>query len=490
MQSKKLISILLFVVILLTSLFTSCAQKQDEGNISDTTLADGVTANNTEPVETTLLDLVSKNDYNGYEFNYLALNAGINSTTRFVDEMWVEGEVGEVINDAVYARNMFLADTLNIIVTVTPTADPPGAFTKAVTAGDDAYDLAGIYKWNAMNIASQGYARDWNDFEIDYSEPWWSQGAIEKLQVLGHQYLMSGSILISEIDDTLSLIYNKGIAENYNIGDIYTDVRNMKWTIDKFGEYVTQIADDLNGDGKYKAGDDLLGYVQDPASMTNNWVFSTGLLNGYIDEDGIYQINVDINRVQSVLDKLSPLFNSNSVVSGTDLYEGLTFFEENKIFMYAIILRNLELLREMNLDFGVIPYPMYDEEQNKYITHVGSASPILIIPLINTEDDARLAVILNAMSMSSNHYVIPAYYETALKVKISRDTETAEMLDIILATKTYDITYLIGSGLVSTIAPLLTKKSIDFASSWAKTESRTQKTIQKTIDLLVEAAEY
>jgi hypothetical protein len=50
------------------------------------------------------------------------------------------------------------------------------------------------------------------------------------------------------------------------------------------------------------------------------------------------------------------------------------------------------------------------------------------------------------------------------------------------------VTYTIGTGLVSTMAPLLTKKSIDFASSWAKAEERTQKTIQKTIDLLVEAA--
>lgn len=487
MQSKRQIALFILLALLTASLLPACAQSREENDISDSSAA-GESVAVTEPAETSLLDQVPEKDYNGYEFNYLALDAGINSTTRFVDEMWVESEVGEVINDAVYARNIFLADTLNILITVTPSPDPPGAFTKAVTAGDDAYDMAGIYKWNAMNIASQGYARNWNDLNIDYSQPWWSRGAVEKLQVMGTQFLMSGSILISEIDDTLALIYNKGIAGNYNMGDIYADVREMKWTIDQFGEYVTQISDDLNGDGKYKAGDDLLGYVQDPASMTNNWIFSSGLLNGYIDEEGVYQMNVDVNRAQSVLDKLSPLFGSDSVVSGTDLYEGLDYFEENKIFMYAIILRNLELLREMDLDFGVIPYPMYDETQGRYITHVGSASPILIIPLINTSDDERLAVILDSMSMASAHYVIPAYYDTALKVKISRDTETAEMLDIILASRTYDVTYLIGTGLVSTMAPLLTKKSIDFASSWAKTEERTQKTVQKTIDLLVEAA--
>lgn len=487
MQSKKQTAFCVLLALLAVSLLPACAQNSGADNISDTSAAESAAADTAAP-ETSLLDLVPEKDYGGYEFNYLALNAGINSTTRFVDEMWVESEVGEVINDAVYARNIFLADKLNILITVTPSPDPPGAFTKAVTAGDDAYDMAGIYKWNAMSIASQGYARNWNELNIDYSQPWWSRGAVEKLQVMGTQFLMSGSILISEIDDTLSLIYNKGIAENYNIGDIYADVREMKWTIDRFGEYITQISDDLNGDGKFKAGDDLLGYVQDPASMTNNWIFSSGLLNGYIDEDGIYQMNVDVNRAQGVLDKLSPLFNSDSVVSGTDLYVGLDYFEENKIFMYAIILRNLELLREMDLDFGVIPYPMYDETQGRYITHVGLASPILIIPLINTEDDERLAAILDSMSMASSHYVIPAYYETALKVKISRDTETAEMLDIILAVKTYDVTYTIGAGLVQTMAPLLTKKSVDFASSWAKAEERSQKTIQKTIDLLVEAA--
>ena len=82
-----------------------------------------------------------------------------------------------------------------------------------------------------------------------------------------------------------------------------------------------------------------------------------------------------------------------------------------------------------------------------------------------------------------------AYYESALKEKLARDPETAEMLDIINNVKTYDITYTLNTGLIAAGAPLLTRGSTDFASSWAKTAERNTKVVQKSITKLLEAGE-
>lgn len=491
MTKKRIISALLLAAMLTTPILTACSEttQQDSPDTapsgSDTSAAAG--ESESEGDETNLLAQIEKKDYNGYEFNYLALETGINGTTRFVDEMWVEEDSAEVILSATYNRNLFLAEQMNVNIAVTPVSNVAGTIRTSVSSGDNSYDMAGAYKPDSLTLALEGNVRDWNTLDIDYAQPWWSQGAVEKLRVQDYQFLMSGNILISEIDDTLAMVYNKDIGEEYNLEDVYSLVLENKWTIDRFMELTSAVSDDLDGNGEMDVGTDLFGYVQDPASMTNNWFFSSDLMNSYVDEDGAFHFNVDTERVQGMLDKLSPYFKTDNVYSGLDLYKGLVFFEEDKIYMYAIILRNVELLRNMESDFGVIPYPMYDEVQGRYLTHVGSASPILTIPLLNTEDDERLSDILEAMAISSRQYLLPAYYETALKEKMARDPETATMLDIIVDNKTYDITYLLGVGLINSASGLIKSGSTNFASSWAKTSSRNEKVAQKSFDKLIEA---
>jgi len=491
-MKKRILSALLLAAMMLTPVLTSCSETPGQGETDtsaasvETTPAAGESEVETE--EPKLTDQIEAKDYNDYEFNYLAIQGG-RGGSRFEDEMWVEEDSADVILSAVYNRNLLLEERLGIKISITPSTNLYGDISNSVTSGDNSYDLCGPYKADANSLALQGVLRDWNTLDIDYSQNWWSQGAVEKLNILGHQFWMSGSILITEIDDTLAMFYNKEVGKNYGLEDIYSIVLENKWTIDKFMEMTSAVSDDANGDGRMKPGDDVLGYVQDPASMTNNWFFAADLMNCQITEDGVFSFNVDAERVQGLLDKLAPYFQTDNVYSGLELYQGMPYFKEDKIYIYAIILYNMEDLRDMDSDFGVIPYPMYDEAQGRYITHVGLASPILTIPLINTEDDERLSDILTSMAMASKERMIPAYYEVALKDKIARDPDSATMLDIIVDSKTYDITYMNGLGLISTGASLITKGSTNFASSWAKMTARNEKIFQKTIDKYLEAGE-
>ncbi len=461
---------------------SSCGkQPAEKPSVSDSTPGNN-TAPITETTENHLTDSIAEQDFGGYEFRYLATANGGGIASRFIDEMWVEEDHADVILSAVYQRNRLLSERLNITIVAEADDAPAQKLRTTVLAGQDSYDMVGAFKVDSFSLAIDGLLRDWNDFTIDYEQPWWSQAAREKLQICGRQYLMSGSILISEIDDTLAMTYNKTIAEQHDIADIYSMVANGTWYLDDFLKICTQISSDLNGDGKMTVGDDLYGYIQDPNSMTYNWFFACDLLNGYVDTNGEYQTNVNFDRIQTLIDKLSPFIAGSNVATNVDLYEGLDYYKENKIFMYAIILRNLEMLRDMNIDFGIIPYPKMDETQQFYATHVGSASPILTIPLTNTQNDARLSAILDAMALSSHEIMIPAYYDTALKDKITRDPQSAEMLDIILAARTYDISYLGGNGVVQVGSNLLLTGKTDFSSAWAKQEKAIKRQLQKIID--------
>lgn len=479
----------IFRILLTLSLFlgilVSCAG--DNGTTqSETTTAAAIEQTVTPETIYDPLEFITDKDYNGYEIRFLTLDQGINATTRFTDEIYVEQEIGEIINDAVYQRNYMIEEKLNIKIVAIPTSDIYQKARTTIMAGDNEFDMVGTYKYDAISLASERLVRNWYDIPVvDFDQPWWNQNARDAFTLGDTLYLMSGSILISEIDDTLAMVYNKTMADEYQFEDIYELVRNQKWTLDKFVEMVTKISSDLNGDGEYKAGDDLFGYVQDPNSMTNNWCFSTDLLKGTLDDDGTYRIDVDVDRVQVTLEKLANVFGDHYALSNLDLYVGLTYFEENQIFMYAIILRNVELLRDMEFDFGIIPYPKFDENQENYLTHVGSASPILTIPITNIEDDERLGYILESMAIISLDLVRPAYYEMALKEKYSRDPESAEMLDIIVKSSTYDLGYCAGFGITGTVASQIKTASTNFVSSWEKAESSSTATAQKLVDKLL-----
>ena len=481
---KQRLSRFMTAVLLIGLILSSCGSDVTT-SAPDTSMPDanGTTDMSTESTVEELLASLPDANYDGYEFTFLTISSGINSTTRFTDEIYVSEEDGDIINDSVYQRNQLVSEKYNVTITALPEDTPLEAARSAIMAGDNIFDVMNIRKDEVITLLPDGLLADWNSLPYnDYTAPWWNRHCVEKLTIGDFLPLMSGSILISEIDDTLAMVYNKDIATEYKTENLYDVVREGRWTVDYMTNIIKDISRDLNGDSLYTVGDDLFGYVQDPNSMTTNWVFASDLMNGYIDADGKWQDNVNMERAQELCDKMATIFSSsNFAYTGTDLYEGLNYFEENKIFLYAIILRNVELLREMDVDFGILPYPKLDESQDEYITHVGNASPILSLPITNT-DTERTSLVLEAMAIASYNIVRPAYYDVALKVKMSRDEDSSDMLDIILDSSTYDLSYMTYKSLSGILNPLIAVGNTNFSSEYASRSGTLNQNMQKYID--------
>jgi len=457
------------------------------GTVPEETAAQAETLPETVP-ETTLVDTIPAADYEGYTFHYITRNWTGAVADRFLREMWAESLNGEPINDAVWERNNFISEKLNVQITAEDSTDPYNAVLGAVQAGDDVYQLVGGYKNGcAVPLLKQGVLRDWNDLtELDLTGEWWNAEAINKLSVQGRQYMMSGSILMSEIDDTLAMVYNKDLQEEFGLDDIYGLVEDGKWTLDKMSAMVEQVSVDLDGDGTMTFGSDLFGYAQDPASMTFNWCFSLDLLNGRFTEENTYDWNLNMERVATSLEQMAQMMSGDNTNTETNYYDGLDVFAEGKIYIYAIILSALEIIREMEDDFGIIPYPKLEESQSQYYNHVGSSSPILVLPITNVSDDSRTAAILHALAVSSHHYVRPVYFENVLKGKLSRDPQTQVMLDIIQKSATYDLGYLAGFTPLSVISNMIQQKKTDFASAWKSSEKNVTTNMNKFVAELVQ----
>jgi hypothetical protein len=123
-------------------------------------------------------------------------------------------------------------------------------------------------------------------------------------------------------------------------------------------------------------------------------------------------------------------------------------------------------LRAMEEDFGIVPYPKFDEAQQTYYTMTDGASAMMAIPttIKNPERAGKITAALNAESWKR---VIPQYYDVALKVKFTRDDESAQVLDMIMDGRTFDFGYIYDNwqGYAFYIQDLISQKS-SAASSW------------------------
>jgi hypothetical protein len=135
-------------------------------------------------------------------------------------------------------------------------------------------------------------------------------------------------------------------------------------------------------------------------------------------------------------------------------------------------------MRNMDADFGILPYPKLNEEQDSYYHTVGSwHSVFMCVPLVQ-EDRERTGILLEALAAKSMYTLTPAYYDISLKGKYTRDNESTEMLDIILATRTYDLGwyYEIG-GYNEQVMNMLRNFKDEFSSMYTKYEAAALKKI-------------
>lgn len=135
----------------------------------------------------------------------------------------------------------------------------------------------------------------------------------------------------------------------------------------------------------------------------------------------------------------------------------------------------------MDTDFGIIPYPKYDEAQKDYKTFSKAGFAALIIPSC-TADPQMSADVTTVLSAESYKKVVPAYYDITLKTKTSRDNDSEEMLDIIRAGFDYDLGMVLldNTGYIMTmLRGYVSSGNFKFASDIAKKEKQVQKMLDK-----------
>ena len=498
---KKQIALVSALLMILAAV-TGCSQKTANADVPSETQPSASdvlpgTEEETAAQDERLDSGLSDADWGGATFTVYIQDTGGKGTSAevFTNDFEAEELNGEPTNDAEYQRVITVQDRGNCvfrpIVVFAGTADGYKQITTSVQAGTNDYDLCCISAYASCNALVNGILMDLRQVpNLDLSKPWWDQYCIEECTFKDSVFQMTGDISIGDNKATLCYFFNKNMAADYGMPNFYDMVNNRTWTIDNFRGYAEAVDSNLDydNDGNHTNDkDDVYGiYIWDDIMM--GIVNAAGIKCCTINRDGQLELTLYSDKFVEAFDKFTAYAYNKDVTcayqrAGYDQDWGQIAFREGRALFFLQFIGAATTFRDMADDFGILPLPLFEENQDRYYSSAASFSLGLYnIPRnsYGTDDYARVGWITEMLAYESMYTLTPAYYEQTLQNKVSRDEDSARMLDLILATRTYDFGwYFQIGGYNEGIMNLLRSYSSDVSSMYKKSEKMATKTIER-----------
>jgi hypothetical protein len=457
----------------------------DVGNIDET-------ENETQPQK--MPPDLPDSDFNGAIVNFLVRSEQYH-WYWCSHEIYAEEETGEPLNDAVYKRNRYVEDKYNFEIKEYRSSDPYRDASKSAKAGEDTYDVFMVGLNEGATLAQSGYLLNlYSVPHINLSKPWWDQRAVNQLNIGGNLYYALGDINTQDNDSIFVPFFNKKLVADHQMESPYQLVKDGNWTIDRFNQMITDISADLNGDGAMDV-DDLFGHLGENISAYMIFAGMGGRITTN-NAENYPVLAMDKEKMSDVVDKMLINMGNRGLTLLANDYSGkygnpwddLTrpMFKNNQGLFYTIGMGTGNLLRDMEVDFGVLPMPKFDKNQSEYYCPVTTSTATAVcIPLTNSKLDCT-GLAVEAMAAESVSTVTEAYYSINFENKNLRDEESIEMMKIILNSCSYDLGYMFNfGGLVDIFEKMAKSNSNTFVSEYEKREVRAQQAIEKLIDSFV-----
>ncbi|MBQ1206849.1 MAG: hypothetical protein IIX67_06530 [Clostridia bacterium] len=450
---KKTISVLLLVAMLVFCM-AACEEVGVDTNSSDKVSG---SQNNTSE-ESTDIEIEVK-DLGGREINILCYDFGAGSASilGYTGEVMYAEENPSAVDEAKKIVLERIESDYNCKINgeLTSTEYPASIIKQQVTSGLHYYDMVFDSLNSAAAMATEDLQVDLTTIStIDLSHPWWDQNAVKDLSIGNKLYFVCGDINTYDDQGTFCVLFNKTLKKKLGIEeDFYQLVRDNKWTMDKFEEICkNRVTFDSTGDGVLDEND--------------TWALGTERYNIFIQLIGAGQRISDKNyndmpylvlsesteATYKTLQDILEFYNDEQtvMVANTPKYENKGYnnvweatvhkaFIEGRELFYMCGLFNAASFRVMEDEFGILPIPKYNEVQDRYYHTVQSGhNTVMHIPT-TTPDVEDLGLVISALAKESKRLVTPAYYDVQLKYRDSRDDESGEMLDLIFASRTFDV---------------------------------------------------
>ncbi len=481
------------VLLLCAAMLLPACGKDTQSETESTTDTDTVQHIETEPEETTRAtmrdNLPSDLRYNGETVVYY-----VRGDENCIAEFQIEEMTGEVVNDALYQRNIDVSERLNVKLETAvgngwqAYGATIGAIRASIQASDGAYDV--IAGWSAQipSLSLEGLFLDAQTIPyLDLEMPWWNQSCRTELKIGNRLFFVTGDLTQTIIESMYVYTFNQKVADDLGIEDPYTVVNEGRWTLDYVRKQTADLGTDRNGDGKMDKYDSW-GLATYQVNGMDNYMQGARVSMMGRDADDVPVLDVDMDRMTSLVEKVYALCFENPgcyVEEGGNYDITYAVFKADRALYTTMMMSQVRTeLADMENDFGILPYPKLDETQSAYGTRVQDGLTIFAVP-IDCQKVEITGAVMEAMAAENYRKVTPAVYDVAMKTKYSRDPASAAMIDLIQQSVLINFESIYNESIGSpwfVMRDLMGKKSRDFTSYWASHVNKIERELGKAVE--------
>ncbi len=423
---KKLLLLLLALSLSLT-LLTAC-QNNDKPPVD--------TEEEDTEAELTTADILGFDKQNyGKEFNIL-LNDAAAVTKR---DFFVDEGASDVVSVATNDRNLACEEYLGISINYTL---EPGNWNSGMA--DKLYTLVSTdacdYDMVSMSLNGGiigGYINIYQNIPkmqyIDLTHSWWVQDMIEQVSINNQLYFLTGDACVSTYAYIGCVFANLVVAENFGITeDFYDLVRNGDWTMEKFFSMYKTVGLDTDADGHFNPETETFGWANHSIGVRLMWSSAdVNLIER--QQDGTFALRSGLDdRIVTFIGNLKTELSDPHHAYLGDNQKAVNAFVTDRVLFETSLLATAESFKSNNIEspFAILPLPKHDKQQADYISTNMPAYNALFFPstIKSVEMSAQVA---EYMGWYGQQYVIPAYYDQALKYRQNDVEANVEMLDLI-----------------------------------------------------------
>ena len=276
-------------------------------------------------------------------------------------------------------------------------------------------------------LVSDGYLYQFNEMPgIDLDADYWNRKFMDSLAISDMYFLGFSDFNILR---THVIAFNKSLLEKYDDAldkSLYEMVDNYEWTIDEMIN-LAKVAFINNGSTE-----------KNQYGMTGlQWVPWCGFLEGCginlveMNDEGGYSVSFynDKNKDKTInlVGKLKDFSDAEYTCFDYFSFDITVPFTSNRALMTLSSTEQLTTYLNYDVDFGIVPYPLYDTNQTEY--HSLQWGGYLALPAY-MENEQMIGETIEMLSYFSSG-VNTAFYEKLLGKQVADNPDDRRMLEIV-----------------------------------------------------------
>ena len=363
------------------------------------------------------------------------------------------------IDYALYVRDARMQEQYGVRLVFEKNANPQEQLANAVTSGLFFADAVYFKGYIATAAAQSGYLYNLLAMpELNLETSYWDQRIQNEYRIGEKLFCLEGDISVIDEMVTMVVLYNNqaydiildAIDYDEQYGSLYNMVDSREWTYEVMLAMASEFTRDSDGTEGMSATDHW-GIVSE-TQMPYYFYLGSGQKTMKNENGELVLTILEPSQKQTVLSILQNLLklseDPNVLIADRDLLGSSdhwalasSIFENDRALFRTTSLSAAMRLKNMEGKFGILPIPLYESGQQEYYCWVSAEHVPLTIPS-NVPDAQKTAQITEVMAYVSRYgsdSLYSAYFDELTITNFCKTAEDRRMLELVFASKTYDM---------------------------------------------------